>query len=86
MANIKSQIKRDETSKAQNKANSSKKNDLRTSIKKFESLVKEGKKDEALAALKVATSKLDKLAGEGVISVNSANRKKASLQKAVAAL
>ena len=84
MANIKNQIKRDETSKAQNKVNNSKKNDLRTAIKKVEALAAEGKKEEALAAFKVASSKLDKLARQGVISLNSANRKKAQLQKLVA--
>ena len=49
-------------------------------------LVAEGKKEEATAALNAAISLLDKNSQKGIISVNSANRKKAHLQHAVAAL
>ena len=86
MPNIKSQIKRDETNKAANLANKSAKSELRTAIKKVEALVTEGKKEEATAALNAAISLLDKNSQKGIISVNSANRKKAHLQHAVAAL
>ena len=86
MPNIKSQIKRDETNKAANLANKSAKSELRTAIKKVEALVAEGKKEEATAALNAAISLLDKNSQKGIISVNSANRKKAHLQHAVAAL
>lgn len=86
MPNIKSQIKRDETNKAANLANKSAKSELRTAIKKVEALVAEGKKEEATAALNAAISLLDKISQKGIISVNSANRKKAHLQHAVAAL
>ena len=86
MPNIKSQIKRDETNKAANLANKSAKSELRTAIKKVEALVDEGKKEEATAALNAAISLLDKNSQKGIISVNSANRKKAHLQHAVAAL
>ena len=86
MPNIKSQIKRDETNKAANLANKSAKSEPRTAIKKVEALVAEGKKEEATAALNAAISLLDKNSQKGIISVNSANRKKAHLQHAVAAL
>ena len=86
MPNIKSQIKRDETNKAANLANKSAKSELRTASKKVEALVAEGKKEEATAALNAAISLLDKNSQKGIISVNSANRKKAHLQHAVAAL
>lgn len=86
MANIKSQIKRDKISAAAHADNSSKKNRARTAIKKVELLAKEGKKVEAEAALKEAVSLLDVLARENVISVNSANRKKAHLQGVVNAI
>ena len=86
MPNIKSQIKRDETNKAANLANKSAKSELRTAIKKVEALVDAGKKEEATAALNAAISLLDKNSQKGIISVNSANRKKAHLQHAVAAL
>ena len=86
MPNIKSQVRRDETNKAANLANKSAKSELRTAIKKVEALVAEGKKEEATAALNAAISLLDKNSQKGIISVNSANRKKAHLQHAVAAL
>ena len=64
----------------------SQKETIRTAIKKVEALVAEGKKEEATAALNAAISLLDKNSQKGIISVNSANRKKAHLQHAVAAL
>ena len=81
MPNIKSQIKRDKTSKAANAKNAAAKSELRTAIKKLEALAAEGKKEEAKAALSNAISLLDRNAQKGVITVNSANRKKAHLQK-----
>ena len=86
MANIKSQIKRDRTSAEAHAKNSAEKNRCRTAIKKVEALVKEGKKPEAEAALKEAISILDSHARTGVLTKNSADRKKAHLQAAVAAL
>ena len=47
MPNIKSQIKRDATNKAANEKNSAAKSEARTAAKKVETLVKEGKKEEA---------------------------------------
>ncbi len=84
MPNIKSQIKRDRTNKEANAKNSAIKNEVRTAIKKVEALAAEGKKDEAKVALNHAVSLLDRYSQTGVISVNSANRKKAHLQKLVA--
>lgn len=86
MANIKSQIKRDRTNAEANAKNSSEKNRARTAIKKVELAVKEGKKEEAVAALKNAVSILDSIAQAGIITKNSANRKKAHLQSIVAGL
>ena len=86
MANIKSQIKRDKTSAEANAKNSAEKNRCRTAMKKVEVLAKESKKAEAQEALKAAVSLLDKLAREGVISANSANRKKSHLQGVVDAI
>lgn len=81
MPNIKSQIKRDKTAKAANAKNAAAKSELRTAIKKVETLVAEGKKEEAKVALSSAISLLDRNAQKGVITTNSANRKKAHLQK-----
>lgn len=86
MPNIQSQIKRDRTSAEANAKNSAEKNRCRTAIKKVEALAKAGKKEEAEAALREAMGLLDRLAQKGIISKNSADRKKAHLQGVVAAL
>ena len=86
MPNIKSQIKRDRTNAEAHASNAAEKNRCRTAIKKVEALVKEGKKAEAEAALKEAMSILDSHARAGVMTKNSADRKKAHLQAAVASL
>ena len=84
MANIKSQIKRDRTNEEARAKNAAQKSELRTAIKKVEALAAEGKKEEATKAFREATALLDRYSQKGVISVNSANRKKAHLQKLVA--
>lgn len=84
MANIKSQIKRNRTNEEARAKNASARSELRTAVKKVEVAANEGKKEEALKLLPEAISLLDKAAQKGVISVNSANRKKAHLQKLVA--
>ena len=86
MPNIKSQIKRDRTNEAARQANASRKSEARTAIKKVETLAAEGKKAEAEAALREAVSLLDKLAQDGILAKNSADRKKAHLQGVVAKL
>jgi small subunit ribosomal protein S20 len=86
MANIKSQIKRNETNELAREKNNAMKNDARTAIKKVETLSAAGKKEEAQAALSDAISKLDQLAQHGTISENSCSRKKAHLQHLVAGL
>ncbi len=86
MANIKSQIKRNKTNEKANDINVARKSELKTAIKKVESAVKANKKDEAIALLKDAISLLDRYSQLGTISVNSANRKKAHLTKAVESL
>ena len=86
MPNIKSQIKRDRTNEAARQANAARKSETRTAIKKVETLAAEGKKAEAEAALREAISLLDKLAQDGILAKNSADRKKAHLQGVVAKL
>lgn len=83
MPNIKSQIKRDKTNEKARAINASRRSELRTALKKVETLVQEGKKDEALVALKSAQALLDKAAQDGVISTNSSARQKAHLEKIV---
>jgi small subunit ribosomal protein S20 len=86
MANIKSQIKRNETNELAREKNNQEKNEARTAIKKVETLVAANKKAEATEALKEAISLLDQLAQRGTISGNSCSRKKAHLQHIVAGL
>jgi small subunit ribosomal protein S20 len=86
MANIKSQIKRNETNEAAHVVNNERKAAARTAIKKVEVAAAAGKKDEAEAARREAVALLDRLAQQGVISGNSCARKKAHLAKIVAAV
>ena len=86
MPNIKSQIKRDATNKAANAKNSAEKSRVRTAVKKVNADVAAANLAEAEVALNEAISLIDKAAQSGVIKKNTANRKKAALQKAVAAL
>jgi small subunit ribosomal protein S20 len=83
MANIKSAKKRilvNETKAARNKAIRSK---VKTAIKKVEAAVAEGNKEAAAAALKVATTEIDKACTKGVYHKNNASRKVSRLTKAV---
>ena len=86
MANIKSQIKRDGTNAKANAVNSSRKNQIRTAIKKVEAAVAASNKDEANKALVAAISLLDKACHDGIYARNTVSRKKAHLQKIVAAI
>ena len=86
MPNIKSQMKRDATNEKSRQHNAAARSQAKTAIKKVETLVGEGKKEEAVKALGEAISLLDKLAQDGVIAKNNADRKKAHLQGLVAKL
>ena len=86
MANIKSQIKRIDIYARHNARNSSRKAETKTAIKKVEKLVNEGKKEEAVVAMKNAISLLDKLAQDGIVSRNAVTRKKGQLEAKVATL
>ncbi len=86
MANIKSQIKRIDIGERNNAHHSARKSETRTQIKKAEAAIAAKNKDLAIAETNKAISLLDKLAQDGIISKNSANRKKAHLQGEVASL
>ncbi|MCQ2773071.1 MAG: 30S ribosomal protein S20 [Bacilli bacterium] len=86
MPNIKSQIKRDQTNKAANEKNSAAKSELRTAIKKVESYAAAADKENATVALRAAIALLDQASQAGIISANSANRKKSHLAKVVNAI
>ena len=59
--------------------NQSLKSRLKTLEKKYLTLVTEGKKDEASAALRMVTSAFDKAAKSGALHSNNASRKKSRL-------
>ncbi len=86
MANIKSQEKRIEIGERNNARNSARKSEARTFIKKAEAAIAAANKEEAVKLVNLCLSLLDQLAQDGIISKNSALRKKAHLQREVAAL
>ncbi len=61
--------------------NESRKRAYREAIKKIETLVKAGKKDEALKLLALAQSAIDKGTKSHVLPKNTASRKKARLAR-----
>ena len=86
MANIKSQIKRIEIGERNNAHHSARKSETRTQVKKAELAIAAKNKEAAIVEVNKAISLLDKLSQDGIISTNSANRKKARLQGELAAL
>ena len=86
MANIKSQKKRILTNEKAHQRNVAVKSELKTYVRKVREAVSAGDKEAAEAALKVATQKLDKDAGVGVIHKNQASNRKSGLALAVNAL
>lgn len=78
MANIKSSIKRINTTEKKTLQNKSKKSALKTTIKKFEVGVKENAENTE-ELLRSAIKSLDKAASKGVIHKNAAARKKSRL-------
>ena len=53
----------------------------RTAVKKFESAVEAGNKEEATATFTAAVKKIDQACTKGVIKKNTASRKKSNLAK-----
>jgi small subunit ribosomal protein S20 len=60
VANIKSQIKRNKTNQKANDRNRAVKSELKTTVRQAREAISSGDKNKAQAALKVATTKLDK--------------------------
>jgi small subunit ribosomal protein S20 len=86
VANIKSKIKRIGTNEKSRQRNVAVKSELKTHVRKVREAVASGDKDAAQAALKTASTKLDKAASKGVIHENQAANRKSSLAKQVSAL
>lgn len=83
MANMKSAIKRIRVNEKSRVLNQNVKSNMRTNIKRVESLVSENKVEEAQAALKLAVKKIDKAVQKGVVHKNNGSRQKARLTKKV---
>lgn len=86
MANIKSQIKRIRTNRKATERNRAYKSELKTFVRKTREAIAAGDKDAAVAALQIASRKLDKAVSKGVIHKNQAANRKSKLAKKVAAL
>ena len=86
MANIKSAKKRISVIAKKTAINKSRISDMKTAIKKVDIALNAGQKDEAVAALRNATKKIDMVASKGTIHANKASRLVSKLTKKVNAL
>ncbi len=86
MANIKSQKKRILTNEKARLRNKAVKSELKTYVRKTREAITAGDKDAALAALSVASRKLDKAVSKGVLHRNQAANRKSGLATQVQAL
>ena len=86
MANIKSQIKRNKQNEKAHQRNKAVKSELRTHVRKFREAVESGNVEEATAALRAASRKLDKAVAKGVIHKNQAANRKSAIAKRLSAL
>ena len=83
MANIKSAKKRILVTAIRTERNKATRSRVKTAIKKVESAVNEGNKDEAAVALKEAAGQIHKAARKGIYHKNNAARKISRLSKMV---
>src|SRR5580765_3553031 len=86
VANIKSQLKRIKTNAVATERNKAVRSELKTWIRKFRAAADAGQVEEAKAALKTASTKLDKAVSKGVIHANQAANKKSAMAKKAASL
>ena len=86
MANIKSQKKRILTNEKRRVRNQSVKSELKTLVRRTREAVEAGDKEKALAALRVASRKLDVAVSKGVIHKNQAANRKSKVARRVASL
>ena len=86
MANIKSQIKRIRTNEKRRLRNQAVKSELKTLVRRTREAVEAGDQEKAVAALRVASRKLDVAVSKGVIHKNQAPNRKSKLARRVASL
>lgn len=85
MPNIKSAKKRVLVNKKKTEQNKAIRSEFRTAIKKVDALIKDGKFEEAKAALSVAFSAIDGAASKNIIHKSNADNKKSRLAKRLSA-
>ena len=83
LANIKSQKKRVLTNEKEHQRNVAFKSQLKTAIRTTREAIESGDKKAAQEAYAVASQKLDKAAGRGVIHRNNAANRKSALALAI---
>ena len=81
MPNIKSAKKRVKVIEKKTLRNNMIKSGYKSAVKKFESAVEAGNKEEDKTLFSDATRKIDQACSKGVIAKNTAARKKSSLSK-----
>lgn len=86
MANSKSAEKRIRVERRNRIRNNGYKTKVKSSIKNVETLIAEGKKDEAIKALSIAQKNIDKAAINGVIHKNKAARNKSKIASKINSL
>ena len=86
MANIKSQIKRIRTNEKRRLRTQAVKSELKTLVRRTREAVEAGDQEKAVAALRVASRKLDVAVSKGVIHKNQAANRKSKLARRVASL
>lgn len=86
MANLKSAIKRVATNNTKRERNQSVKSDMRTSIKKVETLVEANDVENAKAAYQTTVRTIDRAIQKGVVHQNNGVRQKARLAKKISNL
>jgi small subunit ribosomal protein S20 len=81
MPNIKSAIKRVSVIKTKTERNNMIKSGYKSAVKKFEQSLENGSADEKKALFSEATKKIDQACTKGVLTKNTAARKKSNLSK-----
>lgn len=79
MPNIKSAEKRVEIARVRTERNRARKSIVKTAVRKYETLIAEGKIEEAQAQLKEVVKQIDMAVTKGVLHKNTAARKKSRL-------
>ena len=86
MANLKQAKKRASQAEVRRVRNASQRSMVRTYIKKVVAAIESGNKEAANAALKDATSVIDRMADKGIMHKNKAARHKSRLNAQIKAL